>query len=314
MATILATRTSLPQVLCTRPEEQNEMWAGKLRALGLQTVTIPALEIEHFSLDKCSLVQATQSSQENHLHATLDKRLTFASSTSLYKSVVGFNHLIYVSRNAVTGLAELFKELPASPPAALKEKTLLTGNSDLRLRHWPVGKMTGQLFDERLKVFMPGLRMPSPAGMNSASLFEQLKPLLSRDDKVLMIRGKGGLPYLADALLRDGVAVDLLEIYQRKAPDDLCKRARNLHTDLQASRAQSIITAFSGETLTNLVSAFDQNGVDIRSWLVVVPQERVATLAQTMGFRSIVQAKNASEQEMLNSTHEAAISHAPIRG
>ncbi len=127
--------------------------------------------------------------------------------------------------------------------------------------------------------------------------------------RVMIVRGVGGRPYLAEALQERGAEVDFLEVYRRVRPE----------TDpgpiLEAAAADRIQVAIatSGEVLHNFLEMLGEAG---RAWLacaaLVVIGERVGQLAQPHAGHVEV-AATASEEELTAATARAAEAVAEIR-
>ena len=71
--------------------------------------------------------------------------------------------------------------------------------------------------------------------------------------KILICRGRGGLPKLGESLHQRGARVRYLELYERLIPADAEQRLR---TQLPSLPRGDLLVAFSGETLHNLVTLF----------------------------------------------------------
>ena len=277
-------------VWCTRPAAQNAAWIEQLQADGFNTLDLPALAIRSLSLEQTRLVVPPGLDQKEQI------KLSVHSPRELRDKLYNYEHIVYVSRNAIMSLAKLLADLPAMDRAKKRRC----------VRHWPIGQSTSELFHAELADRLPGTLMPSPAGMNSKTLYASMQKQLEPEEQVLMVRGKGGLPYLAESLNKAGVSVDMLECYERISPPELEESAGNLHID----PSKTIITAFSGETLINLTTAIDQFGdcsskAVLRDLVVIVPQDRVVHLAESLGYTSVIRAKNAGAEAM-----RAALLHA----
>jgi uroporphyrinogen-III synthase len=99
--------------------------------------------------------------------------------------------------------------------------------------------------------------------------------------RVLIFRGEGGRELIADTLRARGATVDYAECYRRVCPQVDA-------TPLQQALAQhqiQAITAFSGETLDNLVALLGAAAAKNASMLpLFVPHARIAQHAQGLNF------------------------------
>lgn len=116
--------------------------------------------------------------------------------------------------------------------------------------------------------------------------------------KILLVRGEGGRELLAETLLARGARVDHLLVYQRKLP---IYPNINKYLGLLREKKIDIIVCTSGESLHNLMAII---GVLHHSLLVAVPiiviSQRLVTLAEEYHFQQIFQAKNASQNAIID--------------
>lgn len=112
-----------------------------------------------------------------------------------------------------------------------------------------------------------------------------------KGQRILIFRGLGGLPLLGDTLVRRGAQVRYIETYQRKLPP---------HPPLTNEQINSLdaITISSNEGLDNLITLMEDPSLLIDIPLVV-PSKRARTSAREHGFKTIISAKNATDEEML---------------
>lgn len=107
--------------------------------------------------------------------------------------------------------------------------------------------------------------------------------------RVLIFRGEGGRELIADTLRGRGAQVDYAECYRRVCPggDPQPLRQALAEGHLQA------VTAFSGETLDNLLSlAGDAARHTLRALPLFVPHPRIAEQARVLGFARTVLTKS----------------------
>ncbi len=117
-------------------------------------------------------------------------------------------------------------------------------------------------------------------------------------EKILICRGRGGLPRMGEVLHQRGAIVRYCELYERRLPATALDDVMAAWQGTQANEAD-IVPVFSGETLQHLVTVLDRLGVGGRALRLVVPGRRVAELAASLGFGTVVSAANASEPAML---------------
>ena len=116
--------------------------------------------------------------------------------------------------------------------------------------------------------------------------------------KILICRGRGGRPHLAEVLEARGASVVFGEFYERCLPAEAVTAVGQ--SDFLKGHYREIISVFSGESLDNLVEVLEAALTD--NWKetpVLVPGERVARQAQNVGFRQVITATNATESAML---------------
>lgn len=102
--------------------------------------------------------------------------------------------------------------------------------------------------------------------------------------RVLIFRGEGGRELIADTLRARGAEVDYAECYRRACPQT---DPAPLRQALAQRRIQAI-TAFSGETLTNLLTLLGSDGDTIRALPLFVPHARIAQHARSLNFTQVI--------------------------
>jgi uroporphyrinogen-III synthase len=109
--------------------------------------------------------------------------------------------------------------------------------------------------------------------------------------RILIFRGTGGRALLGDSLIDRGAQVRYVETYRREIP---------LHPPLSEQQLKTLnaITISSNEGLKNLITLMQDPGLLIDIPLVV-PGQRAATLAHQHGFKTIITAKNATDEAAL---------------
>jgi uroporphyrinogen-III synthase len=252
------------RLFATRPVHQNALWCSRLERLGVPVVDIPCLEIQALNDD----------SAYRHKILALDE---FSKVIAVSQNAVehGFNAIEYYWPQLPTGL-EWF---------AVGRKT----KSEMAARLM-------ELSGESAEVLLPG-----PAAMNSEELLASDDLQILNEQKILILRGRGGREYLRDNLLARGASVEYCELYQRVCPTALAENLQNA-----TLQNHDIVTLFSGESLQNFyktVSNLWPGFRDTDTWASlnwIVPGDRVASLAREMGLKNVIVAKNASEDEVFS--------------
>jgi len=122
-----------------------------------------------------------------------------------------------------------------------------------------------------------------------------------KNKHIIIFRGEGGRELLAQTLAQRGAHVVYAEVYRRVKP------AIEINTVQQAGMAGKIhiITVTSNESLQNL---YDMLGEQNRRWLLDTPllviAQRTAELAQKLGFKTTITAKQASDQGLVDALKE----------
>ena len=315
------------KVLCTRPLAQNDRWMDAVQALGLTPIALPALEIVGLSLEHqrliTPLITPRRSPQwkraaknDEVLQNTKDEPSEDVGGEQKYLDPLvmkellnSCEHWIFVSGNAVRYLAKTLSELGFDWPSQAtlwpiggSTEALLRAETGFEIREASRSGSTGASCDGSGGIGSGSIRS-GPKGMNSSTLYQLMRAELRPGARVTMVRGRGGLPYLAEHLLNDNVHLSLLECYQRQSPSELRDRARKLHLDSQST----VLSVFSGETLENLMAVADAfEGDSLFDCPLLVPQERLAKLARSCGFSIVNQADNASFGVMLESLEQLA--------
>jgi uroporphyrinogen-III synthase len=215
-----------------------------------------------------------------------------AESQQAIKSVVldfdQFEKVIFVSQNAAqhafNWLHDYWPQLP------------------LGIHYFAVGDKTARALK------MQGVEAEVACGMTSEALLNL--PALTEvwGQKILICRGRGGLPKLGESLHQRGARVRYLELYERLIPADAEQRLR---TQLPSLPRGDLLVAFSGETLHNLVAVFESHPCSPWANPLLVPGKRVEELARHLGFDQVICAANASEGAMLKSLTDFCNHHHP---
>lgn len=135
----------------------------------------------------------------------------------------------------------------------------------------------------------------SSAGTDSEALLGMLGDV--RGQRILIIKGTGGRPLLEEQLLDQGASVERIEVYQRSRPAyELNSHSNAVLKELE-SHAINVILCGSGETMTNLGYYLP---IPYRArYRLLVPSERVAMEARSLGFRQVTNTRGASNDLML---------------
>jgi uroporphyrinogen-III synthase len=153
-----------------------------------------------------------------------------------------------------------------------------------------------------------GVTSQVAAGQTSEALLNLPELTDVWGQKILICRGRGGLPRLGEALHQRGAMVRYLELYERLMPANI---EFPLSEHSPSLPANDLLVAFSGETLHNLVTLFQNHPSAPWANPLLVPGSRVEQLARELGFKQIICSTNASEQSMLNSLVHYCHNHKP---
>lgn len=129
--------------------------------------------------------------------------------------------------------------------------------------------------------------------MDSEALLKDPRLQQLEHTKILICRGDSGRELLRDTLISRGATVDYAELYRRQRP-------RYSQAEIESRIYQSPPSAMlvsSGEALSNLFTLTGQR--PLLDQILVVPSQRVAEQARTMGFKTVVTAANATDDAMI---------------
>ena len=192
----------------------------------------------------------------------------FARATHCLDRLDQFDQVIFISANAAEiGLPMIAQRWPQIP----KNTQFLA-----------VGQQTADIFS----AFDYPVSYPQ-CQPNTEGLLQELPQLQDLTaQSVLILRGGRGRQTLGDELARRGALVTYAELYQRNIDSECLIKAQNF-----ASQA-SCIVVHSGELLQAMGSPADKRIP------LVVPSDRIAQLAQEMGYQSVKVAQNALPSSM----------------
>lgn len=151
-----------------------------------------------------------------------------------------------------------------------------------------------------------GLSVICPQAGNTSEDLLKINELLNiRQQKILIVKGRGGRDHLANQLVARGAKVDSLELYQRVA---IAHPATTLHRLLLTWRAD-IAVLMSSETLSRFSALQSQCSTieassDLPPLKVIVPSERVAMAAEATGYQALI-ARSADHREIVATIQQA---------
>lgn len=169
-------------------------------------------------------------------------------------------------------------------------------------RYWPqlpvgvqwlaVGKKTAE------SLGLEGFDVRSAEGeMNSEALLKLPSLQEVQGQRVLIFRGRGGRPHLADVLTARGAKVDHCELYERLVPEEAPAQLAAMQWP---DKETLVLSVHSGESFNNLCECIPQAQSALYLQVpVLLPGERVAELAEKAGFKHIIVAENATSESML---------------
>jgi uroporphyrinogen-III synthase len=246
--------------LLTRPAGQADRLATVLKADGFEPFCLPMLELS----------AVTELAQVE----TVKSRIQQLADCDL---------AIFISSNAVNYTAAFISQSALRWPP--------------QLRCLGIGAATNQaIIDQAWRLAVSDSEQANDAvgKQTSEALLES--PALSEveDKRITIFRGVGGREFLAEELRSRGALVEYCESYARHYPK-YDKATLLAALDLTDNKVNAIIFA-SGETLDNFYQHLQDHALTAKlmSVPVIVPSQRVQTLASDYGFKNIITAKNAS--------------------
>ena len=244
------------RIVVTRPAMQADALLAALRAEQADVQSLPLLVIEPLAADEPAMQAAVQCLQ----------------------AIAGYQHIIFISTNAVAQGLAVFNRLGVPWPAAAAV--------------YAIGRATAEA------LAAAGIQAEQAEGkMNSEALLAKPGLQAVAGQKVLIVRGEGGRSHLADTLGQRGADVDVAETYRRRCP-------QYDHEVIASafSPAPDAIVVNSGETLKNL-AVYVQGMAPVREVALIVPSQRVAAIATTLGFSRVLTAANASDAAIMHALH-----------
>jgi uroporphyrinogen-III synthase len=257
-------------IVITRPRAQALKWKEALHELGVGTHLLSVLEIAPVS-------------DSQQLEAVKARILALAE----------YAKVIFVSQNAVQHAMEWIDRYWPQLPVGV--------------HYFAVGEATAAAARGW------GLQVvAAEEAMNSEALLALPALQTVKNEKVLICRGLGGRSHLGEQLRERGAQVDYCELYERRLPAAASAELGRLIPQLRTARdagRRTVIAVHSGESLQNLSRLLDQQPearaeVQSNGAVLLVPGERVAELARSLGFRRILVAANATDEAMTRALAE----------
>ncbi|MFT7559550.1 MAG: uroporphyrinogen-III synthase [Flavobacteriales bacterium] len=253
---------TVTRVLASRPQAQNVTWLRRLNEYGFETINLPLLAITE--LEDCG-----EKRQSQNYIANLDQ----------------YNHCIFVSQNAVHyGFDAIDAQWPQVP---------------IGIDWIAIGRKTQAQMERALDAMNASIYVSVGSEVMTSESLLALPQLQSiKNKKILICRGMGGRKVLSDELNARGAIVDECILYRRERPSTCTEDFSKIDFV-----NDDILCVFSGETLENLAALMAKSRsnqkADLKNNKLVVPGERVANIAKGLGFKQVVIAANASEDEMM---------------
>ena len=246
-------------VLITRPLSQGDVLSAQLREQGYGVEHIPVMELSVLT--------------EPEQQAAIEK---------IFSHITSYHGIILVSVNAAEQALPWLKKYPHARTSKI----------------FAVGKSTALFYDSHhvhdSKVIYPR------HDMNSEGLLalRELQAEEVQGRRYLILRGSGGRELIAQVLKQRGAHVDSCDLYRRYLPE------QNRNALTVALPQVDVIVVNSGESLENLVAmsgdvSSEVSGDILRDKTILVPSERVASLAQQLKFRHIIKASNATDEAVM---------------
>ena len=125
----------------------------------------------------------------------------------------------------------------------------------------------------------------TPDGQDSEALLALPQLQDVKDKRVVIVRGVGGRPLLAESLAARGAAVHYLECYRRVRPT---ADAAPLRARWQAGGIDAV-TVTSAETLHNLAALLGESGAPLLAATpLFAPHEKIAEAARRFGIARVI--------------------------
>ncbi len=194
-----------------------------------------------------------------------------------------YSHVIAISVHAVQyGLDWIDQYWPQLP---------------LNIKWYAVGEKTAQALKDA-----DMLAICSKTGFDSESLLNLPELSELEHQRVLILRGVGGRELIKHQLEQRGAMVDYADLYQRNCPNYSISEIN----DALITFSPNILVALSGETLHNLVKISQNKDIAIKNQhtvtdkAVLVPSNRVADQARSLGFSQVWVPQELNEQALVD--------------
>ncbi len=206
-----------------------------------------------------------------------ERQLSPAEQQLIY-NLDHYQHVIVTSQHAADiALEHIDKIWPQFP---IQQKWYAIGE-----------KTASRLQNASIELIQPGKTLTSES-LLSYPEFKKIK-----HEHILILKGIGGRDTLARRLSSKGAVVDELALYERLRPD-YSKEEIKQSADL--FNPDYIIT-LSGETLENLISLCAAADINLSSKTFIVPSHRVANIAYSQGFKSVLIPANLRAIDIIKS-------------
>lgn len=163
-------------------------------------------------------------------------------------------------------------------------------------RYLAVGQKTAHLLSK-----VTGQSVNYPQVSDSEHLLELAELQSVAGQKIMILRGNGGRELIHQTLSERGALVTYKEVYQRT---DLPFDANHAYQQWQQAQVDTLIIT-SSHQLAFFMSQLDSSVINssISSWAcqlkLLVPSERIANDAKTMGFVHIVVTRSAANPDLV---------------
>lgn len=257
----------IKRVFSTRPAHQQLPWQAALADVGVQLEAVPLMEI---------VPVETPQQQE-----TIKQQILRLDE---------FSCCIFVSQNAVqhafTWIDQYWPQFP------LACRMLCIGSKTQAVAE--------QQFSQAYSAGLDIVGLSEKTDMTTESLLASGYLGDVDGKKILIFRGVGGRNTLAESLTEQGASVEYCELYDRVLPPS----AAGALAKAKVNSEEDLITLFSGETLQNLHSLIEGRVDQWSRVRLLVPSQRVADIAQKLGYTRVITAANASETQMWNTLQQ----------
>ncbi|MFL0797452.1 MAG: uroporphyrinogen-III synthase [Cellvibrionaceae bacterium] len=266
------------RILVTRPQPQSETFAERLKQQGHDPVAVPLSEIIPFT-----------SVFDTGFETNSDTRPEFETACRIVMELDNYQKVIAVSVNAARYGAEVIDRYWPQWPAGIQ--------------WFAVGSKTAA----ELESWGQPVKAPNDMSSEGLLVMEELQQL--DYEKVLLLCGEGGRELLQRDLEQRGAQVQRCELYRRQEPIS-AEGDLTLALQSHASQPFDAITVTSGEilhTLYQLLNKLPQpggGGTPLFATALIVPSERIAQQANTMGWQKVILARNATDEAMLVALQE----------